>query len=89
VGLNTVSATDGATVTRPQAVQRWVYLFGLVALASAMQYALSATSLGTLGSLIGLLAFAYEIFLLWTTYQSPKKQGYHDVQAGTVVIKRG
>jgi hypothetical protein len=89
VGLNTVSATDGATVTRPQAVQRWVYLFGLVALASAMQYALSATSLGVLASLLGLLAFAYEIFLLWTTYQSPKKQGYHDVQAGTVVIKRG
>jgi hypothetical protein len=89
VGLNTVSASDGATVTRPQAVQRWVYLFGLVALASAMQSALSATSLGTLAYLIGLLAFAYEIFLLWTTYQSPKKQGYHDVQAGTVVIKRG
>jgi uncharacterized RDD family membrane protein YckC len=89
LGLNTVSATDGATVTRPQAVQRWVYLFGLVALASAMQSALSATSLGTLAYLIGLLAFAYEIFLLWTTYQSPKKQGYHDVQAGTVVIKRG
>jgi uncharacterized RDD family membrane protein YckC len=89
VGLNTVSATDGATVTRPQAVQRWVYLFGLVALASAMQSALSATSLGTLAFIIGLLAFAYEIFLLWTTYQSPKKQGYHDVQAGTVVIKRG
>ena len=89
VGLNTVSATDGATVTRPQAVQRWVYLFGLVALASAMQSALSATSLGTLAYLIGLLAFAYEVFLLWTTYQSPKKQGYHDVQAGTVVIKRG
>ena len=88
LGLNTVSAADGATITRPQAVRRWVYLFGLVALASAMQSALSATSLGTLAVLIGLLAFAYEVFLLWTTYQSPKKQGYHDVQAGTVVIKR-
>ena len=53
-----------------------------------MQSALARRDLGTLGSLIGLLAFGYEIFLLWTTYQSPKKQGYHDVQAGTVVVKR-
>jgi uncharacterized RDD family membrane protein YckC len=88
LGLNTLNATDGATLTRPQAVRRWLYLFGFVAFASAMQSALSPTSLGALGSLIGLLAFAYEIFLLWTTYQSPKKQGYHDVQAGTVVVKR-
>jgi len=88
LGLNTLNASDGATLTRPQAVRRWLYLFGLVAFASAMQSALSTTSLGTLGSLIGLLVFAYEIFLLWTTYQSPKKQGYHDVQAGTVVVKR-
>jgi uncharacterized RDD family membrane protein YckC len=88
LGLNTLNATDGATLTRPQAVRRWLYLFGVVAFASAMQSALSASSLNTLASLIGLLAFAYEIFLLWTTYQSPKKQGYHDVQAGTVVVKR-
>lgn len=88
VGLNTLNAGDGATVTRPQAVRRWLYLFGFVAFAYAMQSALSATSLNTLASLVGLLAFAYQIFLLWTTYQSPKKQGYHDVQAGTVVVKR-
>lgn len=88
LGLNTLNAADGATLTRPQAVRRWLFLFGIVAFASAMQTALSATSLNTVGSLIGLLAFAYEIFLLWTTYQSPKKQGYHDVQAGTVVVKR-
>jgi uncharacterized RDD family membrane protein YckC len=53
-----------------------------------LQLALGGSDLGTLGSLIGLLAFGYLIFLLWTTYQSPKKQGYHDVQAGTVVVKR-
>jgi uncharacterized RDD family membrane protein YckC len=88
LGLNTLNAADGATLTRPQAVRRWLYLFGIVAFASAMQSALSATSLAGLGSLIGLLAFAYSIFLLWTTYKSPRKQGYHDVQAGTVVVKR-
>jgi uncharacterized RDD family membrane protein YckC len=88
VGLNTLNASDGATLTRPQAVRRWLFLFGFVAFASAMQSALSTTDLSTIGLLIGLLAFAYEIFLLWTTYSSPKKQGYHDVQAGTVVVKR-
>ena len=54
---------------------------------NSMQLAL-LESPGMKGALIGLLAFAYEIFLLWTTYSSPKKQGYHDVQAGTVVVKR-
>jgi uncharacterized RDD family membrane protein YckC len=88
LGLNTLNASDGATLTRPQAVRRWLFLFGFVAFASAMQSALSTTDLSTIGLLIGLLAFAYEIFLLWTTYSSPKKQGYHDVQAGTVVVKR-
>ena len=88
VGLNTLNASDGATLSRPQAVRRWLFLFGFVAFASAMQSALSTTDLSTIGLLIGLLAFAYEIFLLWTTYSSPKKQGYHDVQAGTVVVKR-
>jgi len=88
VGLNTLNASDGATLTRPQAVRRWLFLFGFVAFATAMQSALSTTDLSTIGFLIGLLAFAYEIFLLWTTYSSPKKQGYHDVQAGTVVVKR-
>ena len=88
LGLNTLNAADGATLTRPQAVRRWLFLFGFVAFASAMQSALQTTSLSTIGFLIGLLAFAYEIFLLWTTYSNPKKQGYHDVQAGTVVVKR-
>lgn len=87
LGLQTLNATDGATLTRPQAIRRWVFLFGIVAVASAMQSALTG-SMNSLALLIGLAAFAYEIFLLWTTYQSPKKQGYHDVQAGTVVVKR-
>jgi uncharacterized RDD family membrane protein YckC len=88
LGLNTLNAADGATLTRPQAVRRWLYLFGFVAFAYAMQSALTATSLNTIGFLVGLLALAYQIFLLWTTYSSPKKQGYHDVQAQTVVVKR-
>jgi hypothetical protein len=87
LGLQTVSAADGATLTRPQAARRWAFLYGFVALASALQLALSNSSLGGLASLIGLVAFGYSIYLLWTTSQDAKRQGFHDIQAGTVVIK--
>ena len=88
LGLNVVNAADGATLTREQASRRWAFLYGFVALASALQLALSGSSLGGLASLIGLLSFAYSIYLLWTTSQDAKRQGFHDVQAKTVVIKR-
>ena len=87
LGLQTVSAADGATLTRPQAVRRWAFLYGFVALGSALQFAFTGTSLSGLGSLIGLLAFGYTIYLLWTTSQHAKRQGFHDIQAGTVVVK--
>ena len=49
---------------------------------------LGTTSLSILGSLVSLATFAYFIFLLWTTSQNAKRQGFHDVKAGTVVVKR-
>ncbi len=88
MGLQTVSAADGATLTRDVAIRRWAFLYGFVALASALQLALTGSDIAGLASLIGLASFAYTIYLLWTTSQSPKRQGFHDVQAGTVVIKR-
>jgi uncharacterized RDD family membrane protein YckC len=88
LGLNTLNASDGGTLTRDQAVRRWAWLYGIFAVASAVQLALGSSDIRILGSLISLLTLAYWIFLLYTTYQSPKKQGYHDVQAGTVVVKR-
>ena len=42
-----------------------------------------------LGILIELLAVIYLLYLVYTVTQSPKRQGYHDLQAGTVVVKRG
>jgi hypothetical protein len=89
LGLQTLNASDGATLTREQAIRRWAWLYGVFAVASALQLALSGSDLSALRSLIALLSFAYWVFLLYTTYQSPKKQGYHDVQAGTVVVKPG
>ena len=55
MGLQTVSAADGATLTRDQATRRWAFLYGFVALATALQFALTGTDLGGLASLIGLL----------------------------------
>ena len=50
LGLEHPERADGATLTRPQAVRRWLFLFGIVAVASALQSPCSTTSLGTLGS---------------------------------------
>ena len=88
LGLQVLNAADGATLTREQAVRRWAWLYGIFAVASALQFALNGTDLSVLSSLIGLLTFAYWVFLIYTTYQSAKKQGYHDVQASTFVVKR-
>jgi uncharacterized RDD family membrane protein YckC len=83
--LETVNAADGATVTQNQAIRRWAFLYGPVALANLV------TNLPGFfwffGGLIGLAAIVYAIYLLYSVTQSSKGQGYHDLQAGTVVIK--
>jgi uncharacterized RDD family membrane protein YckC len=79
LNLETVNAVDGATLTQNQAVRRWAFLWGPFALAAIIPI---------VGLIINLLAFLYALYLLYTTSQSPKRQGYHDVQASTVVVKR-
>src|SRR3954447_10827818 len=88
LSLETVNAGDGSTLTRDQAIRRWAFLFGPTALALPIQMALTATSLSFLSSLVSLAVLIYEIYLLYSVTQSPKRQGFHDVQATTVVIKR-
>jgi len=79
LNLETVNATDGATMVQRQAVLRWLWLWGPQAIIGVIPFvALVAWPLEIL----------YGIFLLYTASQSPKRQGYHDVQCGTVVIKR-
>ena len=79
LNLETVNAADGATLTQNQAIRRWAFLWGPFALAAIIPI---------VGIFINLLAFLYALYLLYTTSQSPKRQGYHDVQAATVVVKR-
>ena len=60
LGLETVNAADGATLTRDQAVRRWAFLFGPQVVASVFQFSGSVSNtLGSLGSLLGLAAFIY------------------------------
>ncbi len=80
LNLETVNAADGATLTQEQAIRRWAFLWGPFALAAIVPI---------IGFLIYFLALLYVLYLLYTVNQSPKGQGYHDLQAGTVVVKRG
>jgi uncharacterized RDD family membrane protein YckC len=46
------------------------------------------SGLGALMSLLGLiLGVGWPLYLLYTTAQSPTKQGFHDVFAHTMVVK--
>jgi uncharacterized RDD family membrane protein YckC len=84
--LECVNAADGATLTQDQAIRRWAFLFGPSALVTIVTN-LPFYPIIMLGSLLGLLSFLYAVYLLYSASQSPKRQGFHDIQAGTVVVK--
>lgn len=86
LGLETLNAADGAVLTQPQAIRRWLWLFGPFVLAQV--FAMTSL-LGGIGQLLSFLGIAWAIYLLYTTSNSPTRQGYHDVQASTVVVKVG
>ena len=81
LGMQVGNAGDGKTLTMDQAVRRWIALGAPFGLAQAL------SPLPAIGSLLGLAALGWFIYLLWTTYKSPTKQGYHDVFANTMVVK--
>jgi RDD family protein len=88
LSLETVNAADGATLTQDQAIRRWAFLWGPASIAQIVSYG-GGLLLGFLGLFLSLLALLYEIYLLYTVSQNPKHQGFHDLQAATVVVKRG
>jgi uncharacterized RDD family membrane protein YckC len=81
LGMQIGNAGDGQTITRDQAIRRWI------ALGAPFTIAQLLNPLPLLGILIGLAAFAWVIFLLYTTAKSPTKQGWHDVFANTQIVK--
>lgn len=83
LGMQVGNAFDGKTLTTDQALRRAVALWGP---STAAQF---FNGLPAIGSLLGLLAFLWVIYLLYTTAKSPTKQGFHDTFANTVVVKAG
>jgi uncharacterized RDD family membrane protein YckC len=81
LGMQIGNAQDGATITMDQALRRAVILFGPGAVAQALG------GWSILGLLIGLAAFGWFVYLLYTTAVSPTKQGFHDKFANTMVVK--
>jgi len=81
LGMQIGNAVDGKTLTMDQATRRWLVIAAPGILAQVVWV------VPALGALIGLVAFGWFIYLLWTTYSSPTKQGFHDIFANTMVVK--
>lgn len=83
MGLMTLNATDGAALTWNQSTMRWAWLVGPSVLNSL--FSTTASPGAGLSGLVGLIVLAYYIYLLYTASQDPRKQGFHDKQANTIV----
>ena len=81
LGMQIGNEGDGATLTQNQAIKRWIYVGGWISIVQIVN------PLPLLGLLVGLAGFIYIVYLLYTTAQSPTKQGYHDHAAKTMVVK--
>jgi uncharacterized RDD family membrane protein YckC len=81
LGMQIGNEGDGATLTQNQAIKRWIYVGGWISIAQIIN------PVPLLGLLVGIAGLVYVIYLLYTTAQSPTKQGYHDHQAHTMVVK--
>lgn len=81
LGMQIGNAGDGKTLTQDQAIRRWLALSAPSILAQAFQ------PIAVIGLILSIAAFAWFIYLVYTTAQSPTKQGWHDVFANTMVVK--
>jgi uncharacterized RDD family membrane protein YckC len=81
LGMQIGNAGDGKTLTTDQAIRRYLALSAPSILAQVL------FPLPLLGALVGLIAFGWFIYLIYTTANSPTKQGWHDVFANTQVVK--
>jgi uncharacterized RDD family membrane protein YckC len=81
LSLQIGTASDGTTITRDQAIRRWLALGAIFSIAQALN------PLPLVGLLIAFLSLGWVIFLLVTTAQSPTQQGWHDKFANTQIVK--
>lgn len=96
--LMVVEDGTGATLTQSKAIRRWLFLglpLALTALLTAGGGLFGIGGLGglfilfTLAPIVALIALGWEIYLAYTTYQDPRKQGIHDKAVGSVVVSYG
>ena len=81
LGMQIGNAGDGKTVTTDQAVRRYLALAGPGIVAQAF------AGINVIGPILLLLALGWIIYLIYTTANSPTKQGWHDIFANTQVVK--
>ena len=81
LGMQIGDAKDGTTLSMNQAIRRWFAVGGWITVAQALN------PIPLLGIVIALAALGYVIYLLYTTAQSPTKQGFHDKFVGSMVVK--
>jgi hypothetical protein len=81
LGMQIGNANDGKTLTQDQAIRRWI------ALGAPFGIAQACNPFPGIGILLGLVALGWFIYLLWTTYSSPTKQGFHDTFVNSMVVK--
>ena len=84
LGLMTVNEADGSALTQNQAITRWAVLSGPWIIGFVFNQVYSYSIFGLLVSLAGL---GWTVYLLYTTANDPKRQGFHDKYAKTVVVK--
>ncbi|HEX5012627.1 MAG TPA: RDD family protein [Candidatus Limnocylindrales bacterium] len=83
LGMMTVSETDGSALTFNQALARFVIMIAPWYIGALSQYIFP----GILGFILGFAGLAWTIYLVYTTANDPKRQGFHDKYAHSVVIK--
>jgi uncharacterized RDD family membrane protein YckC len=81
LGMQIGNAGDGKTMTMEQGIKRFIALSAPGILAQIFQ------PLPAIGILIAILGLGWYIYLIYTTANSPTKQGWHDVFANTQVVK--
>ncbi len=81
LGMQIGNAADGRTLTQDQAIRRWIALGAPFGIAQAFN------PFPGIGILLGFVALGWFLYLLWTTYSSPTKQGFHDIFVNSMVVK--
>jgi uncharacterized RDD family membrane protein YckC len=82
LGLQIGDQADGHSISWDQALVRWL-LLGIAA--TLTTFAIYVPSL--VGLVVAIIALLWLMLLLYTTAQSPTKQGLHDRTARTVLVK--